>query len=182
MSKSNSSTRGLWATRKIHKGRVKFHGHWYYPDETYDGLLDGMWMVFHSYDIYDDNDCHYFYPFIVAWGTLEYQNEKDENRSTQLFHDSPLWHPKTRQERWTYWYPKRHDALELVNASDDVEMRQFLAMRCKEALAPGLSSDEWLDAIAWHFRSIYPDYQPVHTNPERYANVHKIEGLRNGNG
>lgn len=178
MNKSNSKTWKEWAIRKIRNSRVRYHGHWYYADETYDGSLDGTWMVFYSYVSYWDNEVTRFAPYICPWGTLEYFNEKDEERKRQLFRDSPLWHPETRHDRWHIWYPKREDALVIINAEPSRSFQHEYAIDVKDILLPGLEREKQWDAINWYFRDVFPAYNSVHTNPERYKDVAQIEGLK----
>ena len=178
MSKSNSKTWGTWAIRKIRNGRVKFHKHWYYPEDKYHGELDGLWIVFHSYDIWDGYDVRHFYPCIHPWGTLDFFNMRTEEEieNYDVF-SSPLV-DKDGSCLWDIWYPQRPDLLGIVNKSADINMRRLLAIQCMQNLLPELPRDEQWMAIDWHYRESYPSYQPVHTNPERYANVHIIEGLK----
>jgi hypothetical protein len=174
--KSNSKTWGNWAIRKIRNGRVKFHGYWYYADETYDNSLDDTWMAFYSYTIRDEQGRVYFYPYICPWGTLEYYNADLEDKS-ELFSNSPLW-DKDGSERWHLWYPKRTDIVTMINSVDDVQLKRHLTMQAKQVLLPGMDYHEQYRIIDLHFSESYSDYRRVNTHPQEYTDLPIIEGLQ----
>jgi len=146
---TNSKTWGTWAIRKIRNGRVKFHGHWYYADKTYDGSLDNTWMVFYSYTICDEQDRVYFYPYVCPWGTLQYYNAASEERSG-LFSNSPLW-GEDGLERWSIWYPKKADIITMINSVDDAQIKRHLTMQASQVLLPDVDYRDVYRVIDSHF-------------------------------
>lgn len=81
-------------------------------------------------------------------------------------------------ELWEIWYPKREDVLTILNAIPDKSMRWSFTMKVKDVLLPFLDSKAQYEAIAWHFRNMFPSYNWVWTKPEMYKDAPIIKGLR----